>query len=169
MLPLEHLGVAQQLGERKQHGALDRIRRTLRSGIECANGFDRVAQQLDAHGLRRLGRKHVDDAAADGVLPRHLAGHVLLVARCGEKADEIFVSNGFVALDHSRQPGIERPLAHPPERRLDRARSIRRPRPSPGARAPPRDPRKSPRAESDFRRAAHRAPEDARRDAPAFR
>ena len=95
--------MAQQLGERKKHSALDRIRRTLRIGIECANGFDRVAEQLDAHGLRRLGRKHVDDAAADGVLPRHLAGHVLLVAGRGEEADEIFVRDGFVALDDCAQ------------------------------------------------------------------
>ena len=68
-------------GERHQSGALHRIRRALRVGIEGAYGFDRIAQQLDPLRLRCLRRKNIDNAAPHRVLPRHLACDVLFVSR----------------------------------------------------------------------------------------
>src|SRR6185437_3350374 len=73
----ENFRTAKKFSERQKRGALDRIRGTLRIGIESADGFDGVTKKLDANGLRRLGRKNVDDAAANGILSRRLAGDLL--------------------------------------------------------------------------------------------
>src|ERR1700736_140535 len=44
------------------------------------NGFDLVAEELDAHGLRLVRREDIEDAAANGVLAHHFHGVTLRVA-----------------------------------------------------------------------------------------
>ena len=116
----ENFRAAKKLGERQEHGAFDWIRGALRIWIECADGFDGVAEKLDANGLRRFGRKDIDDAAADGVLSRHFAGDLLFVTGAIEKADQIFVCDGIVARDYASQIAIEMAVAHAPQSCLDR-------------------------------------------------
>jgi hypothetical protein len=60
------------LRQREQRRAHDRCDRPLRARIEFAHRFNRIAQQLDAHGTRRLWGKCIDDAAADSKLSRQL-------------------------------------------------------------------------------------------------
>jgi hypothetical protein len=48
--------------------------------IEAADGFDFVAKEFDAQGLRVFGAKDVKDAAADGVLADHFHGVAAFVA-----------------------------------------------------------------------------------------
>ena len=97
----ENFRAAEKLGERQKHGAFDGICGTLRIGIECADGFDRVSQKLDANGLGRFGRENIEDAAANGVLSGHFAGDLLFVAGAIEEADQIFVGDGIIARDHA--------------------------------------------------------------------
>ena len=114
----KNFGAAKKFGERQQRGAFHGIGGTLRIGIECADGFDRVAEKLDANGLRRFGRENVDDAAANGELSRHLAGDLLFVAGAERKSIRSSWANGFVALDRASQIAIEIAVAHAPQRRL---------------------------------------------------
>src|SRR5712671_7591955 len=58
--------------ERKQRGTHDGSDGALGSGIEFADGFDGVAQQLDAYRPWRLWRENINDASAY----RELAGHL---------------------------------------------------------------------------------------------
>ena len=58
--------------------------RTLRLGIELADGLDLVAEELDAHGAIGFGRIDVENAAAAGELAGHLHQIHLRVADAGE-------------------------------------------------------------------------------------
>ena len=58
--------------------------RALRFGIELADGFDLVAEELDAHGAVGFGRVDIEDAAAAGELARHLDQVHLGVADAGQ-------------------------------------------------------------------------------------
>ena len=69
--------------------ALDARGGALRGGIEEAQGVNVVAEELDAYGILRCAREHVDDAAAAGVLSlrRHhvdgLVAHLLPARQLG--------------------------------------------------------------------------------------
>ena len=58
-------------GEREKKSFVYGIRRALRGGIELADGFGFVAEELDAKRAVGLGRVDVEDAAANGILAGH--------------------------------------------------------------------------------------------------
>ena len=86
-------------GERKQQGFVDGIRRTLRGGIELANGVGFIAEELDAQGAVGLGRVNVENAAADSIL----AGHFDHVG--GGIADGVEVREKGIEIEGSRLGG----------------------------------------------------------------
>ncbi len=59
-------------GEREEQGVVERGAGALGLGVELADGFDLVAEEVDADGAVRLGGVDVDDAAAEGDLAGHL-------------------------------------------------------------------------------------------------
>ena len=71
--------------------------RALGLGVEFADGFDFVAEELDADGAVGFRRVDVEDSAA----ARELAGHFhqvhLRVANAGEVAGEYFEIEFFAA------------------------------------------------------------------------
>jgi hypothetical protein len=60
-----------RLRQRKQQGFIHRIRRALRSRIEFSNRFRFIAKEFNAQRSVRLRGVHVENAAADRILPRH--------------------------------------------------------------------------------------------------
>ena len=116
---MQHFCAAGKFREREKSGALDGIRRTLRAGIERANGFDRVAEKLDADGLRSFGREDVNDAAAHGELAGHFAGDLFVVAGAGEEVEKFAVRDFLIALDAAGELAIKFGFAHAPQGRLD--------------------------------------------------
>lgn len=105
--------------EWEKRGAFDRTDGALGIGIKGADGFDRVAEKLDANRLCRFGREDVDDAAAHGELAGHFTGELAVVAGGDEVIEKILVSDGLVALNGARELVIVGRLAEAPERRLD--------------------------------------------------
>ena len=93
-------------GERQQLRFVEAGLRALRFGIEFANGFDLVAEELDAHGAVGFGRIDVENAAA----ARELAGHLdqvhLRVADAGEVRGEHFDVDLFAALEGDGEAGV---------------------------------------------------------------
>ena len=61
-----------RFGEREQEGVVEREAAALGFGVELADGFDLVAEEVDADGAVHLGRVDVEDAAAEGDLAGHL-------------------------------------------------------------------------------------------------
>ena len=59
------------LGKWKQQSFVNGRGRTLGGGIEFADGLDFIAKEFDAQRTVGLGRIHVENAAAQGVLARH--------------------------------------------------------------------------------------------------
>ena len=76
------------LGEREQEGVLEGGAGALGFGVELADGFDLVAEEVDADGAFALGGVDVDDAAADGDLAGHLDDIDLRIADGEEMLDE---------------------------------------------------------------------------------
>ena len=80
--------------------------RALRFGIEFADGFNFVAEELDADGAVGFGRVDVENSAA----ARELAGHLdevhLRVADAGEMRGEDFDVDFFAALEGDGEAGI---------------------------------------------------------------
>ena len=65
--------------------------------VELADGFDLVAEELDAHGAVGFGRVDVKDAAAAGELAGHFDEVHLRVADAGEMAGKDFDVDLFAA------------------------------------------------------------------------
>ena len=84
-----------KLGERLQHALVQLMNGALRFRIESADGFDFVAEKLDAHGLGLFGREHIENAAADRVLAGHFHWIAALVADAFEVRGEV-VERHFV-------------------------------------------------------------------------
>ena len=59
-------------GERQKQRFVHGSGRALRGGIEPANRVDFVAEEFDAHRALGFGGVDVEDAAAQGILARHL-------------------------------------------------------------------------------------------------
>ena len=53
--------------------------RALRLGIEAANRVDLVTEEFHAHRAIRFGGKHIQNAAAYGVLAHHLDGFAAFI------------------------------------------------------------------------------------------
>ena len=83
-----------------QHGAL-------RFDVEAADGFDLVAEELDAHGLRRFRRKHVEDAAANRIFAHHFDRLAALVADAFEVRNHIFERHLFAGAQRERELPVE--------------------------------------------------------------
>ena len=93
-------------GEREQQRFVHGIGRTLRGGIEAANGFDFIAEEFDADGALGFGGVDIEDAAAQGVLAGHfddVGGGVADGVQMGEK---IFDVEGFAAAEGAGQIGV---------------------------------------------------------------
>ena len=59
-------------GEREEQGVVEGGAGALGLGVEVADGFDLVAEEVDADGAVDLGGVDVEDAAAEGDLAGHL-------------------------------------------------------------------------------------------------
>ncbi len=71
------------------------ITRALRLHVEAADGFDQIAEQLDADGLGGFGRENVQDAAAQRVFADHLHRLALFVADAFQVRQQVFQRNLF--------------------------------------------------------------------------
>jgi len=93
------LGACGPLG----HGdlaALNAARGELAEGVEGADGVDLVAEELNAHRLRRAMRIDVQDAAAQAVLPRQLYLRRAAVAVVHQPLDD--AGGGVLVADGDR-------------------------------------------------------------------
>ena len=75
-----------QLTHRQEQNLLLRVRRALGDGVEGANAFDRVADEIEAQGARVRRREDVDDAAANAELAAVLDDREAAVAPGGQAA-----------------------------------------------------------------------------------
>ena len=77
----DRIRVERHFGHRPQGQALPAIGAALGAGIEDADRFDRVAEQVEPHRIGLAGGEDVDDAAAHGVFARlhHRAGAAIAV------------------------------------------------------------------------------------------
>ena len=78
------------LEQRQQRCFFDLQNGPLRFGIESPHGLDQIAEELDANGLRRLGRKDIENAAAHRILADHLHRIAFLVTDASQVRDDIF-------------------------------------------------------------------------------
>ena len=102
----EQIFADRSLGERKQQSFIHRTRRALRRGIELANRLDFVAEELDAHRAISFGRIHIENAAAQGVLPRHFHDIGGRVAHRVEVLEQRFRIERLAPPDRARQIGV---------------------------------------------------------------
>ena len=84
----DEVAVEEQLARRRRHHARERRLGALARGIELAERLDLVAEQLDPHRPRALGREEVDDAAAHRELAALLDERLARVAGEGEGRDQ---------------------------------------------------------------------------------
>ena len=107
------------LGEREDGRANDGRDGALRTCVEFADGFDSVAEKLDADRARGLGRKKVHDAAA----LRELAGHFdhfrARVANRTEMSDEGVEANFVVGFERASEEVVAFGRAVAPKRGRD--------------------------------------------------
>ncbi len=95
-----------RFSEGQQPGFIEAGLRALGFGVEAADGFDFVAEELDAQGAVGFGRVDVEDAAAAGELAGHFDQVHLRVADAGEVAGEDFDVDFFAALEVDGERGV---------------------------------------------------------------
>ena len=93
-------------GERQEPGFVEAGLGALGFGVEVADGFDFVAEELDAEGAVGFGRVDVEDAAAAGELAGHFDQVHLRVADAGEVGGEDFDVDLFAALEADGERGV---------------------------------------------------------------
>ena len=98
MYRTEKLICHRSLRQRQQQCFVDRVGRTLRSWIKSADGIDFIAKELDPNRPLGLGRVHVENAAAQGIL----AGHFDHIG--GSVADRIQVPEQVVEIERLPTP-----------------------------------------------------------------
>src|SRR5579859_1333219 len=103
-------------GEGKNGGADDGSDGTLGARVKFADGFDRVAKQLDADGARRFGRKKINDAAALRELAGHLDHFGARVADGAEVRDERVEADFIVGAERAREDFVTVVRAMAPKR-----------------------------------------------------
>ena len=95
-----------RFGERQQLRFVEAGLGALGFGVEFADGFNFIAEELDADGTIGFGRVDIENAAA----ARELAGHFdevhLRVADAGEVRGEDFDVDFFAALERDGEAGI---------------------------------------------------------------
>ncbi len=82
------------------------IRRTLRSGIEAANRFHLVAEELDAHRALGFGRINIEDAAPQSILTGHLDDIGGVVADSVQVSEKVINVERFSAAQNASEIGI---------------------------------------------------------------
>ena len=102
----EQMFADRSFGERKQQGFVHRSGGALRGGIELADGVGFVAKELDAQRAVGLGRVHVEDAAAHGVLAGHFDHVGGGVADGVEVREQRFEIERFAAADGAGEIGV---------------------------------------------------------------
>src|ERR1019366_2328230 len=95
-----------RFGQRKQLRFIESRLRTLRLGIEFANSFNFIAEELDTHGAVGLRRIDIENASA----PRELTGHLdevhLRVADAGQMRGKHFDVDFFAAAHADGEAGV---------------------------------------------------------------
>ncbi len=108
------------LGQRQQRARFQLQDGPLRLGIESADRLDLVAEQFDAHRVRRFGRKDIDDAAANGIFAHHLDGVPPLIPDAVQVRRQVFERNLFAHAQREGELLVELALLHAQQRRADR-------------------------------------------------
>ena len=72
----------------------------MRCGVEWAEGFDRIPEEVDAHGHLGVERVDVEDAAAQGKLARLFAEGFVGVAEIFRQPFGEIAERKFLALAH---------------------------------------------------------------------
>ena len=85
-----------RFSEREKQGVIEWRAAALRLGIELADGFDLVTEEVDANGAVHLGGVDVEDAAAEGDLAGHF-DYVHLRVADGEQVLDQHVWHVFFA------------------------------------------------------------------------
>ena len=93
-------------GERQQQRFVHGIRRTLRGGIEAADGFHFVAEEFDAHRALGFGRVDIEDAAAQRVLAGHFDDVGGGVADGVQVSEKIVDVERFAAAQNAGEVGV---------------------------------------------------------------
>ena len=77
------------------------------SDVEAADGFDEVAEQIDADGLLRFGRKDVENAAAYRILAHHFDGLAAFISHAFEMCDHVLHGHFVPGLESQRELAVE--------------------------------------------------------------
>ncbi len=93
-------------GQRQQQRFVQGIRRALRRGIETADRFHFVAEELDAHRALGFGRINIEDAAAQSVLTGHFDDVGGGVADGVQVSEKIIDVERFAAAQNAGEVGI---------------------------------------------------------------
>jgi len=94
------------LGEREQERGVEGVGAALRLGVEGADGFDLVAEEVEADGAVGFGGVDVHDAAADGDLAGHLDDIDFGVADAEEMLEEHVGEMLFAAAEMEGEAGV---------------------------------------------------------------
>ena len=117
----EQMIADRSFGERQQERFVHGIGGTLRSGIEAADRFDFVAEELDADRALGFGRIDIENAAAQGVLSGHFDDVGGLVADGVQVGEKIVDVEGFAAAQNAGEIGVVVGRAQQDGRRGDRS------------------------------------------------
>ena len=102
--------------QRKHGSANDRRDGTLRACVKFADGFDGVAEKLDANGARRFRRKEIHDAAPLRKLTWHFDHFRACVTDRTEMRDEAAEADFIVGLERAREELVAFGSAMTPKR-----------------------------------------------------
>ncbi len=108
--------------QRQQLGFIQTALRALRIRIELADGFNFVAEELDADGAIGFRGVDIENAAAAGELAGHLDEIHLGVADAGEVRSEDFDVDFFAALEGDGKAGVVVAIEELAARQLRRGR-----------------------------------------------
>ena len=93
--------------QRQERGLRDLHDGALRFDIESADGFDQVAEQLDADRLGGFGRENIQDAAAQRIFADHLHRVAFLIADAFQMRQQIFQRDLFAHAQGERELPVE--------------------------------------------------------------
>jgi len=103
---LKEVATTGELGERREDEPDARADGALRGGVELAEGFDGVAEELEADGARVFGGENVHNAAADGELAGHFDSFMAGIADSGEVFEQVVERHLGVAFESAGEAGV---------------------------------------------------------------
>ena len=102
MISVSELKTVGRFQKRWKRYAVDGTHRTLRIGVELAQGLDGIAEKFQAHGAFRFGWEYVYNSTSYRELPRHFHHVVQFVADAPEMRNQVVQRDTFFARERPR-------------------------------------------------------------------